>query len=131
MGRADEPAAATAEVGVEVSVEVSVEVVYCARAGAVDAVHLKLQRGATLAQAMQISGLLDRHALDASTVQAGLWGRVQPPDTVLRERDRIEIYRPLTVDPKEARRLRYQQHRESLKAAEALKAARVSNRVKP
>ena len=127
MGRADEPAAATAEVGVEVSVEV----VYCARAGAVDAVHLKLQRGATLAQAMQISGLLDRHVLDAATVQAGLWGRVQPPDTVLRERDRIEIYRPLTVDPKEARRLRYQQHRESLKAAEALKAARVSNRVKP
>ncbi len=147
MGRAEAQAVAAAEIAatadvaepanlgvegsVEVSVDVSVEVVYCARAGAVDAVHLKLQRGATLDQALHASGLLDRHALAAATVQAGLWGRVQPPDTVLRDRDRIEIYRPLTVDPKEARRLRYQQHRESLKAAEALKAARVSNRLQP
>ena len=32
---------------------------------------------------------------------------MQTPETVLRERDRVEVYRPLQVDPKEARRLRY------------------------
>lgn len=43
--------------------------------------------------------------LDA--LRIGIWGRVRPLSTLLRERDRIEVYRPLTVDPKEARRLRY------------------------
>ena len=37
----------------------------------------------------------------------GVWGRLRPLDTPLRARDRIEVYRPLTVDPKEARRQRY------------------------
>lgn len=40
-------------------------------------------------------------------LRIGIWGRVRPLSTVLRERDRIEVYRPLTVDPKEARRQRY------------------------
>jgi len=35
---------------------------------------------------------------------------------VLRDRDRVEVYRPLKVDPKEARRLRYRQHLATLKA---------------
>ena len=40
-------------------------------------------------------------------LRIGIWGRLRPLGTLLRERDRIEIYRPLTVDPMEARRLRY------------------------
>jgi putative ubiquitin-RnfH superfamily antitoxin RatB of RatAB toxin-antitoxin module len=36
-----------------------------------------------------------------------VWCRICPADTLLRARDRVEVYRPLTVDPKEARRLRY------------------------
>lgn len=36
----------------------------------------------------------------------GIFGKVVKADTVLRERDRVELYRPLLVDPKEARRLR-------------------------
>jgi uncharacterized protein len=40
-----------------------------------------------------------------------VWGRVTPLDHVLRDGDRVEIYRPLTVDPKEARRLRYKRQR--------------------
>jgi putative ubiquitin-RnfH superfamily antitoxin RatB of RatAB toxin-antitoxin module len=41
-----------------------------------------------------------------------VWGRVQPADTPLRDRDRVEVYRPLLVDPKEARRQRYKKQRQ-------------------
>ena len=85
-----------------------VSVAYSPRAGVVDEVLLKLSRGATLIDAVRASGMLERHAdIDLTQARLGIWGRVQPPETLLRERDRIELYRPLTVDPKEARRLRY------------------------
>lgn len=41
------------------------------------------------------------------SLRLGIWGRVRPLSTPLRDRDRIEAYRPLTVDPKEARRQRH------------------------
>lgn len=85
-----------------------VSVAYSPRAGVVDEVLLKLSRGATLIDAVRASGMLERHAdIDLTQARLGIWGRVQPPETRLRERDRVELYRPLTVDPKEARRLRY------------------------
>jgi putative ubiquitin-RnfH superfamily antitoxin RatB of RatAB toxin-antitoxin module len=88
-----------------------VEVVFCPAPGQVDAVTLDLPAGATLADALQTSGLLARHPLDLTEASFGIWGRKRPADTVLRERDRVEVYRALTVDPKEARRLRYKRHR--------------------
>lgn len=87
-----------------------VEVVFCPAPGQVDQVRLALPAGATLADALVASGLLQRHALPTPP-DAGIHGRVQPPHTVLREGDRVELYRPLTVDPKEARRLRYRRDR--------------------
>ena len=50
------------------------------------------------------------------TLKIGVWGRIKPLETILRDRDRIEVYRPLTVDPKEARRLRYKKARERVPA---------------
>jgi len=92
--------------------EIGVEVIFCPRPGVADTVAMRLPAGATLAQALQHSGLLQRHALAEAGLRVGIWGRPSEPTAVLRERDRIEIYRPLTVDPKEARRQRYQRHRE-------------------
>ncbi|MDP1899236.1 MAG: RnfH family protein [Rubrivivax sp.] len=89
-----------------------VEVVYCPRPGHTDLVSLTLAPGATLADALQASGLLERHGLATAGLRAGIWCRASEPDTPLRDRDRVEIYRPLQVDPKEARRQRYQQHKE-------------------
>lgn len=86
---------------------VHVEVVYCPSPGVTDLTPLDLPDGSTLADALRASGVLERHALALETVDAGIWFRVSAHDALLRERDRIEIYRPLTVDPKEARRLRY------------------------
>jgi putative ubiquitin-RnfH superfamily antitoxin RatB of RatAB toxin-antitoxin module len=86
---------------------IAVEVVFCPAQGACDLVSLHLQPGATLAEALQLSGLLQRYGLPGEGLATGVWGRRQPADRVLREGDRVEIYRPLCVDPKEARRLRY------------------------
>ena len=67
--------------------------------------------------ALALSGLLRRHAaIDTAAARIGVWGKLRPRDHVLRDRDRVEIYRPLLVDPKEARRLRYRKHRERIKA---------------
>jgi uncharacterized protein len=86
---------------------VDLEVVYCPRPGHCDRVQLSLPDGASLLDAVAASGLCARHGLLPESVEAGIWGRKQPPQTPLRDRDRIELYRPLRVDPKEARRLRY------------------------
>lgn len=41
------------------------------------------------------------------TAKLGVWGRKSTPDHLLKDLDRVEIYRPLTVDPKVARRERF------------------------
>lgn len=74
-------------------------------------VSLMLNPGATVREALLASGLLGS-AADEPVV--GIWGRRVSVDTVLRAHDRVEIYRPLTVDPKEARRVRYRAQGEKL-----------------
>ena len=91
----------------------SVTVVYSPRAGEVDEVLLSLQEGATVADALRDSGLAARH--DTSQLAAGVWGVLAALSDGLRDRDRVELYRPLQVDPKEARRLRQQEQRGRLK----------------
>lgn len=66
---------------------------------------LRLADGATLADAVAASGLV-QGAPEAQGLKAGVFGRVAAPDTPLRDGDRVEIYRPLALDPKEARRRR-------------------------
>ena len=61
---------------------------------------------------MLASGLQLRHAsVDLSTAPVGVWGVPCGRAQLLREHDRVEVYRPLQVDPKEARRLRYKRQR--------------------
>jgi putative ubiquitin-RnfH superfamily antitoxin RatB of RatAB toxin-antitoxin module len=88
-----------------------VEVAYCRAPGIDDRVSLDLPVGATLADALQASGLLERHGLPTEGLRVGIWSKVRDTATPLRDRDRVEIYRPLTVDPKEARRQRYKRHK--------------------
>lgn len=63
--------------------------------------------GTTIAEAVQSSGVLARHPeIDLSVNKFGLFGKLSKADAVLRDKDRIEIYRPLIADPKEVRRKR-------------------------
>lgn len=87
--------------------ELSVEVVYCPRPGQIDRSTLSLPIGSTLDDAIQASGLRERHAFDGAGPRCGIWCKPQEGGTALRDGDRVEVYRPLIVDPKEARRLRY------------------------
>jgi len=90
---------------------VHVEVSYCPGPGMAEVVALDLPVGAVLSDAVLASGLLQRHGLALDGLRLGIWCKPREPGTLLRERDRVEIYRPLTVDPKEARRLRYKRAR--------------------
>jgi putative ubiquitin-RnfH superfamily antitoxin RatB of RatAB toxin-antitoxin module len=101
-----------------------VEVAYCPGPNVCDLVSLSLPAGTTAAQALAASGLREKHALGAVEVlRLGVWSKPREATSVLRQGDRLEIYRPLLVDPKEARRQRYQQHKESLAKRLAAKAA--------
>ena len=94
--------------------QLRIEVVYCPVPGQAELVPLRLAAGATLRDAVVASGLLERFGLAMDSLGAlrvGIWSKVREHDTPLRDRDRVEIYRPLTVDPKEARRLRYKRAR--------------------
>jgi sulfur carrier protein len=65
---------------------------------------LELPDGATLRQALTAAGWL---AGEQDAPQAGVWGRRVDLSHTLRDADRVEVYRPLTVDPKVARRERF------------------------
>lgn len=85
---------------------VSVTVVY-ARAGGTFVREVDVAAGSSLADAVRVSGLLEAEpALAAQALDVGVFGRVRSADTVVRDGDRVEVYRPLTIDPKEARRVR-------------------------
>lgn len=89
-----------------------IEVAYSPAPRVVDRVSLKMAAGSTLAQALQASGLLERHGLVLTEqLPVGIWMKAKPLDTVLRQHDRVEIWRGLCVDPKEARRLRYRKQK--------------------
>ena len=91
-----------------------VEVVYCPNADRAERIELELAAGATVLQALRASGLLERHPeIDLGQQRCGVWGRVRSPEHELCDGDRVEVYRPLVVDPKEARRLRYRRQREA------------------
>jgi putative ubiquitin-RnfH superfamily antitoxin RatB of RatAB toxin-antitoxin module len=70
-------------------------------------VGLKLPAGATLGQALEASGLLEKYPeIDLKKNKFGIFAKLSKPDAVLRDRDRVEIYRPLIADPKEVRKQR-------------------------
>jgi putative ubiquitin-RnfH superfamily antitoxin RatB of RatAB toxin-antitoxin module len=87
-----------------------VDLVYCPQAGVVHEWCLELAEGATLATALRLARERWPQGLAPwpEPVSAGVWGRRQAPDGVLREGDRVEVYRALRVDPKVARRERFQ-----------------------
>jgi uncharacterized protein len=70
--------------------------------------ELELPQGAIVKDAVQASGIAAQFPqLDPGEIAVGIWGRESRLDEVLRDRDRVEIYRPLKVDPKVARRERF------------------------
>jgi len=70
-------------------------------------IPVKLPVGATLQQALEASGLLEKYQdIDLKKNKFGIFSKLSKLDSVLRDSDRVEIYRPLIADPKEVRKQR-------------------------
>ena len=63
--------------------------------------------GASVADVIAVSGIESQFpALAVNEMPAGIWGKQVPGETAVRQGDRVELYRPLEIDPREARRQR-------------------------
>jgi|TARA_B110000093_G_scaffold64406_1_gene69994 putative ubiquitin-RnfH superfamily antitoxin RatB of RatAB toxin-antitoxin module len=70
-------------------------------------VSLEVEKGTTLQEAIEASGILDSfEQIDLTKDRVGIFSKFATLDTVLREKDRVEIYRPLIADPKQVRKER-------------------------
>lgn len=84
----------------------NVEVIY-ATPERQEVVSLALPEGSTAGQAIEASALLGKYPeIDLSKNKIGIYAKLAKVDTTLRDRDRVEIYRPLIADPKEVRKQR-------------------------
>lgn len=85
---------------------ISVEVAY-ARPDRQVSIPLAIPPGATIEEVIRHSGILEQFAdIDLAINKVGIFGKLKRLDSKPRDGDRIEIYRPLLADPKEARRVR-------------------------
>ncbi|MDP3483447.1 MAG: RnfH family protein [Sulfuricella sp.] len=97
------------------SEDISVEVTY-ALPQKQEVLSLKIRSGAVVSEAIERSGILrDFPEIDLASAKVGIYGKQVKLDAVLRDKDRIEIYRPLIADPKEIRRKRAAEGKEMKK----------------
>lgn len=97
------------------SESIAVEVVY-ALPQRQELMRLKLPAGGTVLQAIEASGLLQKYPeIDLAKNKVGVFGKLSRLDTALRDRDRVEIYRPLLADPKEVRKKRADEGKQTKK----------------
>jgi len=84
----------------------TIEVIYALPARQ-QIIRLQLPAGSTVRQAIEASGLLQKHPeIDLAKNKVGIFAKLSKLDASLRDLDRVEIYRPLVADPKEVRRQR-------------------------
>jgi uncharacterized protein len=103
--------AAGATADVDAAADIGVEVVYAEPQRAIIKA-LRLAPGSRIADALRLAAADSRFAgIDLGNSALGIFGKPAQPDHPLQQGDRIEIYRPLTADPKLARRARAQQSR--------------------
>ena len=86
--------------------QIHIEVVYALH-DRQKSVMVALPSGASVREAVERSGLLAEFPeIDLTKNKLGIWNKLAKPDAVVRDKDRVEIYRPLIADPKEVRRQR-------------------------
>ena len=105
------------------SEDISVEVAY-ALPQKQEVLSLKIRSGALVSEAIARSGIQqDFPEIDLASAKVGIYGKQVKLDAVLRDKDRIEIYRPLIADPKEIRKKRAAEGKEMKKEAGDAEAA--------
>ena len=97
--------------------EIRIEVAY-ARPNLQKIIELIVPVGTTVAEAIALSHITEHFPeIDLAQNKIGIFSKLTKPDTVLRDRDRVEIYRPLSADPKEVRRKRAEDGKVTKKGA--------------
>ena len=100
------------------AIKIHVEVAY-ALPDEQQLISMHVDQGTTLEQAIRLSGILELHAdIElGKTNKFGVFGKMAKADRVLKDGDRVEIYRPLIADPKEVRRKRASEGKVTKKGA--------------
>lgn len=81
-----------------------------------EVLELDVPEGSTIDEAVALSGIQSRFPdIDLAPLAKGVWYEKKPGDTVLKDGDRVEVYRPLIIDAKESRRLRAQKEKKKEK----------------
>ena len=94
------------QTGPSIESDIEVEIVY-GKSGAARVIRQTVPHGATLRQAIELSGILELYPdIDLAGNKVGIFSRKKELHDLVQSGDRIEIYQPLQVDPKEARRRR-------------------------
>lgn len=89
---------------------IHVEVAY-AEPGRQFLVRVELPAGASIADAVRVADVEGQLGIDAGALTVGVWSKLRDWQTEVRDGDRVELYRPLVLDPKEARRQRAKANR--------------------
>lgn len=82
---------------------INVELIYIASDQVVTHLRMTVEEGTTVGEAVARSGLAASHP-ETGDLPVGVFSRTVSGDTILKNGDRMEIYRPLTIDPKQKRR---------------------------
>ena len=91
---------------IQVSETINLEVVY-PLSEKQEIITIKMPAGTSARQAIEASGILQKHPeIDLGKNKLGVFAKLVKPDAPLRDRDRVEIYRPLIANPKEVRKQR-------------------------
>jgi uncharacterized protein len=86
--------------------EIMVEIAYALPEQQV-IIPIRMAEGTTAEEAIKASGIINKFPeIDLGVNKIGVFGKLSKLDAVLRNLDRVEIYRPLIADPKEVRRQR-------------------------
>lgn len=103
----------------EANSRICVEVAY-ARPDIQVIIPLEVGLGTTVEQAVRQSGVLERFPeIDLAVNKVGIFGKLGKLDQILREKDRVEIYRKLIADPKEIRKQRAAEGKKMKKGGES------------
>lgn len=111
--------------------EIHVEVVY-ALPGQQPLLQVRLAEGATVEEAIRASGILDAiPEIDLATNKVGIFSKLVKLGESVRDKDRVEIYRPLIANPKEVRRKRAEEGKVTKKGGGELTSDQAAEPAKP
>jgi putative ubiquitin-RnfH superfamily antitoxin RatB of RatAB toxin-antitoxin module len=97
--------------------KIAIEIVY-AMPQQQTLLRIEVDAGCSVETAIYASNILATHPdIDLGVQKVGIFSKICDLGTTLKAGDRVEIYRPLTIDPKEARRLRAKKHKKSLNSS--------------